>query len=580
MGKIKAILLWFAIAVGGTMLVAAFVLLAWLKPFYARAQEWDLGKLQEFQVTTVFYDRAGEEIGRLFVEDRILLSHQDIPDLMRHAVIAAEDRRFYSHHGIDWRGLGRAIRENLRARGVVQGGSTITQQLAKHLIGNFEKTLDRKILEAFLASRIERTYSKDEILDFYLNRIYFGRGYFGVGAAAQGYFGKKASELSVGECALLAGIIKAPSIRTPANGLEKSLRWRDLTLRKMESLNYVDAAQVEEAKATEIKLQPPAPSAKRGYFLAYAIKELDRVLGLDPDETPQGLRVNTTLDSGMQRLAETEVRRKLQEIETAAGPPSAGQDPLQAAALVMDLNSGAIRVYVGGRDFDSTPYDHISMARRENGALLQPFLYGLAFEQLGLHPASMINASFLDSGDLSNPEEVALGDPEKNIAKRFLTVQDALALSNKACATRVGLQLGMQKFTQWLGAAGVGRRGEEDAETFWDVKPLTLLEISSLYQALGNAGSRMRPFAIESVVNTHNEVIYRARQPASPPILKPLTAQQMTLTLQEVTRDGTASALTAAPRIRARFSTASARGTLLPPLRPLGDRAHGHRHGV
>ena len=180
--------------------------------YYQRAEAIDLNKLNDVSVTSTFLDVNGEELGRIFVEDRVILKPDQIPQLMREAVMAAEDRRYYDHGAIDYWGILRALHENFGKKGRVQGGSTIEQQLAKHLIGDFSRTLDRKFLEAFVAVRLEQHYTKDEILNYYMNRIYFGKGYFGIGAAARGYFGKDdAMQLTLPECALLAGIIRAPT---------------------------------------------------------------------------------------------------------------------------------------------------------------------------------------------------------------------------------------------------------------------------------------------------------------------------------------------------------------------------------
>lgn len=535
------------------LILAGMGLHHFLKPYYLRAQKYDLAKIRDFDVVTVFYDRHGEEIGRLFSEDRRLLFRTQVPDLMRKATVATEDKRFYSHHGIDYPGALRALWINLKARAIKQGGSTITQQLAKHLMGDFEKTIDRKLVEAFLARRIEEVYSKDMILDYYLNRIYFGRGYFGLGAAAKGYFGKPAMELNVAECALLAGIIKAPTSRSPRNHPAKARQFRDIAILKMWKQNCLTAYEARMAAASPMVLAPPPPVENSGgvhsYFMATATKELEKVLALqDESEIPHGLRVNTTLDVQMQKDAESETLKKLQQIEAQVAsqkdpPADPNRGPLQAAALTMELGSGAVRILIGGRDYRTSPFNRATMARRENGSLLHPFLYALAFKQLHLHPASMINASFLVSTDPAQTEEVSLGDPRKDLAKRFLTVQDALAFANQACATRVGLQLGVEYFVDWLVSAGVARPSPSSAESLWPLQPLTLEEVTSLYQLLGNGGVQRKPYTIDSVVNARNKVLYQVRHPHPPRLLDPLVARQMTLTLQAVTREGRASDL-------------------------------------
>jgi penicillin-binding protein 2 len=518
-----------------------------LKPYFLRAEAHDLRGLEDFNVTTVFYDRGGEEIGRLFVEDRILLKHDEIPERMRQATLAVEDKRFFLHPGIDGKGVLRAIYINLKTGKRMEGASTITQQLAKHLHGHFEKTLDRKLVEAFLALRIEQHYTKDQILDFYLNRIYFGKGSFGLAAAAGNYFGKKAKDLTVAECALLAGIIKAPNSSSPRHDRAAALRRRDRVIALMASQKILTAEEAATALREPLQLIPERMTVRhQSYFMALALKELREVLKVEEwDDIPQGLTVKTTLDAGLQRVAELQVANRLREVSARAASPKPGGEPgkneLQAAALILDLKSAAVRVLIGGRDFRASSFDRVRMARRENGALLQPFLYALAFERLHFHPASMINASFLD--EEGQQEEIGFGDPKRDLGKRYLMIQDALTLSNKACAARVGLQVGIRQFIEWLVSAGVERLKQNEGRNSWDLEPLTLSEITSLYQMLGNEGRQQTPYAIESVANSHGETLYQAPPQTGTPLLDPLVARQMTLTLQSVVRDGTASLL-------------------------------------
>ena len=266
--------------------------------YYARAETYDLKKLDDLNVTSTFYDVNGEELGRIFVEDRIVLKPDEIPTAMRQAVMAAEDRRFYQHGAIDYWGILRAFREDLskKSRGV-QGGSTIEQQLAKHLIGDFSRTMDRKFLEAFVAIRLEQNLTKDQIMNYYLNRIYFGKGYFGVGAAARGYFGKEASDMTVPECALLAGIIRAPtsssraSIRRKRNGAgtpPSSRCWRRAISPEPITSN---------TSARRSAFSPPSRRACRSYVMAAAVKEMEQILSIEgTEEMPQGLTVRTNID--------------------------------------------------------------------------------------------------------------------------------------------------------------------------------------------------------------------------------------------------------------------------------------------
>ncbi|MFQ3671515.1 MAG: transglycosylase domain-containing protein, partial [Verrucomicrobiia bacterium] len=525
--------------------VAAYL---YLEPYYHKAQTYDLGKLDDYDVTTTFFDKDGNVIGRLFTEDRIVLRRDQIPDRMRDAILAVEDRRFYSHGGIDFQGLARAAWINLRLGRAAEGGSTVTQQLAKHLMGDFSRTIERKAVEAFLALRIEKAHSKDEILDYYLNRIYFGTGYFGLGAAAKGYFGKDAADLTIGECALLAGIVKSPNSSSPRNNLASARARRDASIRKMEAEGFISRAEAQMALRERIELVPRAPSGVQTYFVALAQAELVQVLGLgENDPIPGGLRVYTTQNTELQRQVEAVVEARMREIEgelkRVREVEAFENGSLQAAALVAEVGTGAVRVYLGGRNFLQTPFDRARMARRENGALLQPFLYALGFEKLGLHPASMINASFVDPETFGRSNEQGLGDPNRDLGRRFLTVQDALALSNRAAAARVARQLGVKNFQDWLARAGAPQ-ARTAAGTFWELPPLSLLEVASLYQAMANGGEQVPLHAVVRVTNDQGIEVYQAEsRRTSRRLMDELTARQMTLTLQSVVRDGTASFL-------------------------------------
>lgn len=531
------------LAIGGG--VAAYL---FLEPFYQKAQLYDLNQLDDYDVTTTFYDKDGNVIGRLFTEDRIVLTREEIPDKMRDAVLAVEDKRFYFHMGIDFQGLARALYVNIRSGRAAEGGSTVTQQLAKHLMGDFSRTIERKAVEAFLAIRIEKNKSKDEILDYYLNRIYFGKGYFGLGAAAKGYFGKTPDQLTIAECALLAGIVKSPNSASPRNNMAAAKLRRDAAIRKMEAEGFITRAESEMALRERIQLAPQAPTGVQTYFVALAAAELTEVLGLgENDPIPGGLSIYTTLDSKLQQEVSAAVEKRMQQMEAdlkkERNVETFESGSLQCAALVAESETGAIRAYLGGRNFLQTPFDRGRMARRENGALLQPFLYAIAFEKFGVHPASMINASFAEEESFRLQKESGLGDPYQDLGRRFLMAQDALAISNRAAAARVARQIGTVNFQEWLVRGGIARPTTQP-QTYWDLPNLTLLEISGLYQALANGGQQHPLYAITRVSNNAGEDLYNiSKRESSQRLLDALTAQQITLTLQAVTREGTASML-------------------------------------
>jgi membrane peptidoglycan carboxypeptidase len=521
--------------------------------YYARAETYDLKKLDDLNVTSTFYDVNGEELGRIFVEDRIVLTPDQIPQSMRMAVMAAEDHRFYQHGAIDYEGIVRALREDLtnKSHGV-QGGSTIEQQLAKHLIGDFSRTLDRKFLEAFVAIRLEQHLTKDQIMNYYLNRIYFGKGYFGVGAAARGYFGKDASQLSVPECALLAGIIRAPTSSSPRVDPEKAKWRRNATLRQMLDYGYIKQDEYLKYVETPVRVLPAKPP-QQTFVMAQAVKELEQILSIEgTEEMPQGLTVHTNIDLHLQRAIETQMNLQLASLEAAPDgttPPATAKPALQGAAIVADLATGRVQAWVGGRDFSKSQFDHISMAHRENGALLQPVLYALGFDRLDLTPASMIDASYIDPAAAAGSVDMGLGNPAVDLNKWFLSVQDALALGNRSAATRVGSKLGDATVQNWIRNAGVEpvhAPGAKDNSINSDL--MTLGDVASVYQVLGNDGVRRKLKIIQSIQSRTGELLYddnRAdRQTSKDDLLNRLNDRQLTLTLQNALRSGPARTLT------------------------------------
>jgi penicillin-binding protein 2 len=552
--------LWLGIQIGFIVTIVLGCVLAYFAyekalVFYARAETFDLKKLDDLNVTSTFYDVNGDELGRLFVEDRIVLEPDQIPPAMRQAVMAAEDRRFYQHGAIDYWGILRAFRENLSKKSHgVQGGSTIEQQLAKHLIGDFSRTMDRKFLEAFVAIRLEQSLSKDQIMNYYLNRIYFGKGYFGVGAAARGYFGKEAINMTVPECAMLAGIIRAPTSSSPRVDPEKAKWRRNATLKQMFDEKYITQQDYLHYIEAPIRIQPAKPSGLQTFVMAAAVKEMEQILSIEgTEEMPQGLTVRTNIDLHLQRAVETQVNLHLQEIESAAegpvgtGAPAPSHPPLQGAAIVADLATGRVKAWVGGRDFSKSQFDHIAMAHRENGALLQPVLYALGFDRLDLHPASMINASYIDPTVTATQADLGLGNPTTDLTKWFLSVQDALALGNKSAATRVGLQLHARAVSDWFHKAGLEQaRIPEDKPNVFNPDPMTLGDVASLYQVLGNDGVHRKLKIIQTIQSRTGQLLYDDTKPDKShqdEMLNSLNDQQLTLTLQNALRSGPARTL-------------------------------------
>ncbi len=551
--RLRHLLALTASVVLAIAIAAGIGLAYWLKPYAKKAEQVDLSLLDDYDVSTVFYDRDGGELGRIFTENRILLDGP-IPPLVRSAIVAAEDHRFYHHHGIDWRGLARAALADLRHQKILQGGSTLTQQLSKHLINDFARNLDRKIYESFVALRIEHRYSKEQILRYYLNRVYFGSGYFGIEAASEGYFGKKADDLSIGEAALLCGVVRSPNRNSPRIDPGRALHHRDIVLAAMVQLNMITPAQAAVAKDEPLHLAPEKnPGQPDDYYIAAARQELEGLLaGAENEETPQGLKIVTTIDPAVQKQADDTFQTFLPQIESriaAASPASTpAPAPLEGAAVLLDASTGGIRAMIGGRDFKKSQYDRASMAHREVGALLQPFLYAAAFKSDGLNltPATLLNVSSFDLDGAASPDYPkpdSLETPVTAPEARFATLQDALAVGSPYAAARVELLMGSQSFADWL-ATALNRSVPNGATPSWKREAPTLLEIASLYQALGNGGQRFPPHLIDKIVNRRGEVLFDRSNREPVAVVDPVTAAQIDLTLQPAVREGVARALT------------------------------------
>ena len=282
--------------------------------------------------------------------------------------------------------------------------------------------------------------------------------------------------------------------------------------------------------------------------MVQAIKEMEQILSIEgTEEMPQGLNVHTNINLRVQRAVEDQINLKLSTMEAASAPPagtppSAAKSPLQGSAIVADVTNGRVLAWVGGRDFSKSQFDHITMAHRENGALLQPLLYGLAFDRLNLDPATMINASYIDPTAPVSTADLALGNPLVDLSKWFLSVQDALAIGNKPAATRVGLQLGVKGFADWLKQAGVDTHVPDDKPNVFNPDPMTLGDVAALYQVLGNGGVRHKLRIIQSIQSRTGEVLYDDNKPEKDDrpdtVLNNLDDQQMTLTLENALRTG------------------------------------------
>ncbi|TVR34996.1 MAG: PBP1A family penicillin-binding protein, partial [Spirochaetaceae bacterium] len=478
---------------------------------------------REYQAleTTVVYARGNEVLAGIYEEDRIHVSLEDIPPTVRNAFIAVEDRNFYSHPGVDPWAILRALYANLRHGRIVEGGSTITQQLARNLYLDRSRTIRRKLQEVRIAFSLEQTYSKDQILEMYLNHIYLGSGAYGVQAAANRYFDKDVDELSVEQAALLAALPRAPNYYSPLNNPEAAKGRRNLVLQRMSQNNYLSEADASEAAAQPLVVSDPIADRHTGapYFVEHVRRELlqmfehEMVYG-------EGLVVHTTLDIETQTAAEAALEKAVADgiIPTRRFPDGAEENPIaelqpQYALVTMEVESGAIRSMVGGRGDDE--YNRAVQARRHPGSAFKPFIYAAAISG-GDHPGTVVN----DIPRIAEQENDTHIVWPRNFDDRYrglVTYRRALARSINTAAVEVLRAVGIQQARGHIDRYGftslTARDGREDHYSLalggldQGVSPL---EMAAAYGAFAAGGVAPRPYAIKKITDRDGQILYRA----------------------------------------------------------------------
>jgi penicillin-binding protein 1B len=425
-----------------------------------------------------------------------------LPHHVTDAVLAAEDARFRQHWGIDLRGIGRALRANVEARAVVQGASTITQQLAKNVFLTPRRTLARKLQEAVLALLIERRYTKDEILGLYLNEIYLGRAdatnIVGIGEAARLFFGKDASALSVGEAATIAGIIHAPNRDSPLRYPGRAERRRNLVLRRMVRSGFL--ARADELAARRVPLKPrsdPVPAIEGLFFLEEVRREVESRLGADALGNRR-LDVFTTLDTRMQRAAERGVATTLATLESRHRWLRGRKQALEGAFVVLDTRRGAIRALVGGRDFAHRPFDRAVTARRQAGSTFKPFVYLAAFTA---EPARITASSLVQDRPLTLHVAGERWRPENydGVFRGPVTVRTALEKSLNVPTVRLSEDVGIDAVARIAHAAGWKGELPRVPALALGVAETSLVELAASYAIFPRGGTTIVPHAVRAV---------------------------------------------------------------------------------
>ncbi len=504
-----------------------------------------LSSVGDMARSTTLFDNADEPVFTIFKEQRIEVPLVGIGRTVLDAVVSVEDQRFYEHKGVDVVRIGAAVLANLRSGTRGQGGSTITQQLARMSFLSRTKTYTRKIKEAFAALLIERTYSKDEILTLYLNKAYFGDGYHGVEAASLGFFGKHANELDVAEAALIAGLIQSPSAYAPTIDMAKAIARRNIVLYTMLENRVIDKPTYERARQARVQLENRLRRDEPFglYFKEQVRRELVDRFGWQR-VSEGGLKVYTTIVPDLQRQAEAIVERRLTEIEKRRGYPHTPRASiairedvappyLQAAVVVLDPRTGAVRAQVGGRNFRESRFNRAVQARRQSGSAFKPIVYATAIEQ-GQSPGSLV----ANLNDPINTPSGAYVPEDEHSSADSMTLRTALRTSSNRAAVQLLRTVGIPETVQTAQALSLGRMPAVPSMAL-GAGEVTLQALTAAYGAFADAGVLHRPFLIRRVEDQDGNVLH-ATDATSQRVFSEETAFLVTSMLADVINSGTA----------------------------------------
>ncbi|MBI5101192.1 MAG: PBP1A family penicillin-binding protein [Nitrospirae bacterium] len=467
-------------------------------------------------------------LAEFYIERRTFVPHFKIPDHVKKAFIAIEDSRFYQHPGVDFIGTARALIHDIRVGGMVQGGSTITQQLAKMLFLTPEKSLSRKIKEAVISLQIEKRYTKDEILGIYLNQTYFGARAYGIEAASQTYFGKSVSDLTVGEAAMLASLPKAPSQYSPFRNPEKARERRTVVLTAMLRQKFIGQDQYKEAVAEGVPVKPNFRKYEAPYFVEILRQKLESKLG--PELYTSGFRIYTTVDSRLQHIAEAALEKGLKVIEKRVKPG------LQASFLAVDIRTGHIKAMVGGSDFWENQFNRATQALRQPGSAFKPFVYVAALEE-GMTSEDLISdtpMSFKGArpGQIWSPKNYD-GKYSGNV-----TLKTALARSLNAATVRLTARVGLENVISTAKKLGIKSELQPYMPLALGASDVTLIEMVKAYSSFSNG--KQPELIYYDRIEKRDGVIVEEIYPKLTEMLDENVVAELKQMLRAVVKEGTA----------------------------------------
>ncbi len=444
------------------------------------------------------------------------LPYAQIPPQMRTAMIAVEDRRFRSHIGVDPVGVARSVKVRIDRGRWTQGGSTITQQLARNIFLTNSRTFGRKVREAVLALALERKFSKNQILELYLNRVYFGGGAYGIDAASRRFFNHSATTLSLGEAAIIAGLVKAPSSYSPTADAEAARGRSDVVLRLMVENGFVSPEAAASVDPAEIVIQPTTRHNSVRYFTDWALPQLDTLI----DETGEPIDVWTTLDSSMQAAADRSI---------AANTPRGAQ-----GALVALDRDGAVRALVGGRDYVDSLYNRATQAQRQPGSAFKLFVYLTALES-GMKPTDTM---------VDQPITINGWTPRNSTRTHqgSVTLREAFARSINTISAKIGADLGFGAIADMARRFGIGGTISTFPSMVLGTSEVRLIDMTRAFAAVSNRGNSVLPYGIRRVVTAEGRLLYQHNQSNERVLVAPWVAAQMTDLLQAAVLTGTGRA--------------------------------------
>lgn len=522
--------------------------------FYgAWAQSFDMKKVGEMPERNTVLDVDGKIYSRLAGANRLKVSLSEVSPLFIAAVLAREDTRFYQHGGIDWRGILRALAHDILSHSAKEGASSITQQLARNSLPLGGRTMSRKLLEAMVALRIERQFTKQQILELYINRIYFGTGCYGVETASQAYFGKSASKLNLPEAALLAGLIRSPNRFSPLKNPAGAAIQRNAVLDRMVQLQKLSPAQAEQAKIAKITPHPKRlPFIQENYAMDAVQRDLNLLLTQDQIDNG-GLFIYTTLDPAVQNVAQQALETQLAKVERQSNfhhplkanyqPSGNGDDSampyLQGAVVAIDNASGGIRALVGGRDYSQSKFNRaLAPTNRQVGSAFKPFVYALAFSH-GLLPGAAISDGPIQPGEIEGAGNWSPGNSDGTYGG-IQPCSYGLIHSRNTMSVRVGQFAGLDSVQKVANTLGLGENIPHGPAIYIGSFETNLKDLTAAYSAFPNAGVRKQAYIIERIDNQQHHPIFRAAH-ISVRALDPSAAWMTSQLMEEVLTRGTAA---------------------------------------